>query len=331
MATRFLSGQGLASVNGKFHGLASTLMRCNSIAEMRHLAPLPKDAQELIDRAVVQVGLERLVVAADVMAEIQTFDLPDPLSVMEVFWEREAKIGHAQRVMQPVARGERQMPDRKPTRIPIYATTDDFSFNARVLRASQRVGQPIDTSTVQQATRRVNESIEDAIINGAGLTVDGNEAPGLLNAPGRSSEVISDWSTATGAVILSETLAMIDAAQANNFFGPYNLYVGTTIGNHLNEDFKLEVEGTIRRRLELIEVGGRNLRVRVADRIPANTAVLLQMTSDVIDVIDGQLPTAVSWEDGPGWERFFVVLAFVVPRVKRDYEDKAGIVVGTGP
>lgn len=331
MATRFLSGQGLASVNGKFHGLASTLMRCNSIAEMRHLAPLPKDAQELIDRAVVQVGLERLVVAADVMAEIPTFDLPDPLSVMELYWEREAKIGHAIRVMQPAARGERQMPDRKPNRIPIYATTDDFSFNARVLRASQRVGQPIDTSMVQQATRRVNESIEDAMINGAGLTVDGNEAPGLLNAPGLNSEAISDWNTVSGEVILGEVLAMIDAAQEALYFGPYNLYVGTTIGNALNADFKAESDKTIRQRLEEIEVGGRLLRVRVADRIPANTAVLLQMTSDVVDMVSGQMPTAVSWEDGPGWERFFVVLAFMVPRVKRDYEDRTGIVVGTAP
>lgn len=330
MATRFLSGLALSSAPDKFRGLASTLMRCNSIADMRALAPLPKDAQELIDRAVVQVGLERLVVAADIMSEIPTFDLPDPLSIMELYWEREAKVGHAIRVMQPAARGERQMPDRKPNRIPIYATTDDFSFNARVLRASQRSGQPIDTSMVQQATRRVNESIEDATINGAGLTVDGNEAPGILNAPGANTEILTaSWNTATGEQILADVLRMIDDAQTALYFGPYNLYVGTTYGNALNADFKANSDKTIRQRLEEIEVGGRNLRVRVADRIPTDTVVLLQMTSDVTDMIVGQLPAAVSWEDGPGWERFFVVLAFVIPRVKRDYEDRTGIVIGT--
>ncbi len=321
----FQGGDGAAP-----RGLASTLLRCNSIAEMRHLAPLPKDAQELIDRAVIQVGLDRLVVVADLLAEGLTFPIPDPLSVMEVTWESEALIGHAIRTMQPSARGERQLPDRKIERIPIYATIDDFSFDARLLRASQRAGTPIDISMVAQATRRVNESIEDAAINGAGITVTGNDAPGLLNAPGVNTITLTQtWTTATGAQILGDVLDSADELRDVRRFGPYNIYIPTAYGNAINADFKAESDKTIRMRLEELEYGGRNLRVRVADFLPDDTVVMLQMTSDIIDVITGQQPTAVSWQDGPGWQRFFAIISFMVPRVKVDYDGNSGIVVGT--
>lgn len=321
----FQGGDGAAP-----RGLASTLLRCNSIAEMRHLAPLPKDAQELIDRAVVQVGLDRLVLVSDLLAEGLTFPVPDPLSVMEVTWENEALIGHAIRTMQPSARGERQLPDRKIERIPIYATIDDFSFDARLLRASQRAGTPIDVSMVSQATRRVNEAIEDSAFNGAGITVTGNDAPGVLNHPGVNTETLTaSWDTATGAQMLGDVLDMADTLRDVRRFGPYNLYVPTSYGNALNDDFKAESDKTIRMRLEELSYGGRNLRVRVADMLPDDTVCMLQMTSDIVDMITGQQPTAVSWQDGPGWQRFFAIIAFMIPRVKVDYDGNSGIVVGT--
>jgi hypothetical protein len=321
----FQGGDGAAP-----RGLASTLLRCHSINEMRHLAPLPKDAQELIDRAVVQVGLDRLVLVADLMAEGLTFPIADPLSVMEVTWENEALIGHAIRTMQPSARGERQLPDRKIERIPIYATIDDFSFDSRLLRASQRAGTPIDVSMVAQATRRVNESIEDSAFNGAGITVTGNDAPGVLNAPGVNTETLTaSWVTATGEQMLGDVLDMADELRDVRRFGPYNLYIPTAYGNSINADFKANSDKTIRMRLEELAYGGRNLRVRVADFLPDDTVVMLQMTSDIIDVITGQSPTAVSWQDGPGWQRFFAIISFTIPRVKVDYEGNTGIVVGT--
>lgn len=323
-ATRFLSGEAL----GQSGGLSGVLSTVDSIGELRALNPLPDDAQKLIDRAVVQVGLDRLSIVADIMAEGLVFSLPDPLSVMELQWEKEAKIGHALRTMKPEARGERQLPDREIDRIPIYATIDDFSFNSRLLRASQRAGSPIDTSMASQATRRVNESIEDAAIFGAGFTVAGGEAPGVLSSTSTFA-LTASWDTASGEQILDDVLAGASVLREDRRFGPYNLYVPTSYGNALNADFKAESDKTIRQRLQELVFGGRNLRVREADLLPDDTVVLVQMTSDVVDVVRGQAPTVVSWSDGPGWQRFFAVLAFMVPRVKTDYEGNYGIAVGT--
>jgi hypothetical protein len=328
-----LSGDGLKQAPEQYKSLGNVLLTCESIEELRTLAPLPKDAQEMIDRAVVQVGLERLTIAADVMGSGLTFPLSDPLSVMELYWEEESKAGHAQRTMLPDARGERQIADRSGNRIPIYVTLDDFSFNIRTLRAASRAGAPLDTSHVGQATRRVNESIEDAMINGAGIAVAGNSVPGLMNEGNVNTQAYVDteaWTHAnhSGEDILTDVLNMIDACQSAYHYGPYNLYIPTAYGMEIEKDFKSATSGTTRERLESIQVGGRGLRVAVADRLATDRTILVQMTNDVVDMVVGQEPTVVSWEDGPGWNRYFAVMAFIVPRVKSDYDGNSGICVG---
>lgn len=304
-----------------------------TVGDLRALSPLSENAQKIIDDAVVEVGLDRLTVAADIMAEGLVYPLTDPLSVLEVQWETESKQGGAQRTMHPHARGENNASDRTQHRIPIYLTTDDFSVGVRTLRASARVGNPIDVSAVKQATRRVNEAIEDATWNGAGITVSGNGTYGLLNHPDANAFVYGSglaWDNVskTGQNILDDVLGMIDVQQANKMFGPVNLYVPTKYGNKLNNDFKANGTISILARLQELTVGGRNLRVRVADFLPANKTALVQMTDDVVDMIDGQAPTVIPWTAPDGFTLYWMVMAIQVPRVKSDYDGNSGVVVG---
>lgn len=312
------------------------------VAEMRANSPLPEDAQKLVDQTVVDVGLERLTLAADLLSGGLTFPLTDAMSVLEVQWDVVSKAGSAQRTMHPGARGENQRIDRLPRRIPVYITSDDFSFGVRMLGASRRVGAPLDTSHIAQATRRVNEGIEDAAINGAGLTVTGNDTPGVMNAPsvnvfqfgGTSGQEAWDHLGKTGQQIIDDVLGMIDMAQADHKYGPYNLYVNTTYGNALNRNFSDGVTTfpiTIRQRIEQIVVGGRNIQVKDADRIPADKVALIQMTSDVIDIISGMTPTAVPWVSPDGFTLYWLVMAIQVPRVRADYDGQSGIVIGEMP
>jgi hypothetical protein len=305
-----------------------------SIHELRALSPLPEDAQRIIDGTVVKVGLERLSVVADILAEGLTFNLPNPLSVTEVQWESVSKTGFAIRTMSPEARGEFQLPDRVTHRIPVYLTMDDFSVNIRTLLASRRVGAPLDTFLVEEATRRVNEAIEDAMINGADLQVAGNGTPGLMNDTSANTYAYSagSWTAATGAQILTDVLAMIGILQGAKRYGPYNLYVPTLVGNSLQRNWSDGVTTfpfSIQNRLEQIVAGGRNLRIRVADLLPVDRTVLLQMTSDVVDVIDGQRPTVVPWTSPSGFTLFWCVMAIIIPRIRSaDYEGNSGIVRG---
>lgn len=304
--------------------------------ELRALAPMPDTAQRLFDRVAVEVGLDRLTIVKDLLAAGLTYSLPNWLSVLELYWETQGRSGNAIRTMEPTAREERQLPQRSGKHMPVYCTLDRFSFGPRVLAASQRAGTPLDTTCVGQSIRTVNETIEDQAINGAGLQSGGFTAPGLLNAPNHGTFHYGSgeaWDAAAGGhsgeEILADVLAGIDVLQANRRFGPAHLWVPTTYGNRLNDDFKAFGATTIRQRLEQLIVGGRNLTINVADQLPDDTTILCEMTSDTIDVVVGQEPAVISWLDGAGMERFFMVLACLIVRPKDSYTGQSGIVIGT--
>lgn len=312
-----------------------------SVASLRALSPLSERAQIQVDQAVVNVGMQRLTVVADIMSAGLTYTLTDPLSVTQIEWETRNRVGGAQRTMSPRARGENQMPNRGVGRIPVFVTTDDFQLEIRTLKMSQRVGQPLDLSQIEQATRNVNEAFEDAMINGAtdgsgvAFNVGGYPAPGLLNAPNANTYIYSGggtnaWTNAakTGQQIQDDVQAMADILRADLKFGPYNLYIPADYDAVLNKDFKSATSGTIRERLAKLEFGGRALNIKSADMMPANKTVMVQMTSDVVDIVDGLSPTVFPWTSPDGWTLFWMVMGIQVPRVRSDYDGKSGIVIG---
>lgn len=312
----------------------------------RSLAPLQDKAQVVIDRAVVEVGLQRLTIAADIMAAGLTYNLTDPLSITQLEWNTISKIGAAQRTMTPSARGETQLPVVTPNRLPIYLTTDKFEIDIRTLKMSQRLGTPLDTTVIKQKVRAVNEAIEDAVINGAttldgqDLAVGGYTAKGLLNAANVNTQSLTAaaWTTTpNGTTIFSEVMQMITKLQADKKFGPYRMYVGTQISNTLDTDYSTATNTvtTIRQRLLQIE----SLEaIRTADLLSSgngatpsigNKVILVQMTSDVVDMVVGQPPTVVPWTSLDGFTIHNLIMAIMIPRVRSDAEGNSGICVGT--
>ena len=309
-----------------------------TVEELRAASPLEENAQKIYDKAVTDVGLERLVFAGDILAAGLTFPIPDPLSVMEVQWETQAKVGGAQRTMNPSARGENQLPDRKISTIPVYLTTDDFSLGIRTLKASERVGTPLDVTLAQQAVRRVNEAIEDAAINGAGVTIGQGTTPGVLTAPNANQYQLSvDWTGSGGNVVgttgpsmVQDVLNMIGIEQGDKKYGPYTLYVGTKAGNLLAGDYKVNTTDTIGQRLLMIPG---LTAIKVADQMPGGAtgpqAFMIQMTSDVVDMVTGQAPTIIPWTSNDGFTMFWLVMAIMIPRFRTDYDGNSGIVIAS--
>lgn len=314
----------------------------------RSLAPMQDKAQVVIDRAVVEVGLQRLTIAADIMAAGLVYNLTDPLSISQLEWNSISKVGAAQRTMSPSARTENSMPIVTPNRLPIYLTTDKFEIDIRTLKMSQRIGTPLDTAVIKQKVRSVNEAIEDAVINGAttldgqALAVAGYTAPGLLNAPNANTKTLTAtaWTPATapvGATILAEVQAMISQLQADKKFGPYRLYVGSQISNSLDQDYSTSTNTVTTIRQRLLQLDSLEA-IRTADLLSngngaspsvGNKVILMQMTSDVVDMVVGQPPTVIPWTSLDGFTIHNLVMAIMIPRVRSDYEGNSGIVVGT--
>jgi hypothetical protein len=312
-------------------GLDTRLATFGTLAQFRAATPLPDNAQRMIDDAVVRVGLDRLTIVRRLIERGLTKPLPNWLSVLELYWERISRAGHAQRTMTPGKREERDQVDRTGVTYPIYATVDGTSFDQRIILAAERSDVPLDTEHIEQATRNVNEAIEDAAING-GITVGGNTSPGFLDAPNANAVAYVDneaWDAVghSGDDILTDVLAMATAAKGDGYFGPYELFYPTDYENKLMQDYVAGYPKTIKARLEELQFGGENLRVEVADKLPDDRTILFQATSNVTDVIDGQQPTAVQWQPDPFTFEILVIGCQIV-RVKDDYDGKSGIVTG---
>src|SRR5258708_9776741 len=317
-----------------------------TVGGLRSLSRLSDKAQVLVDKAVVDVGLERLTFVADLLAEGLRFSLPDPLSITQLEWDQESKVGGARRTMLPSSRGENALLDSRHLRLPIYCTIGDFSMNVRLLKMSERVGQPLDVSMVKQETRRVNESIEDAAIFG-GTTLDGQglvdssyTVPGLLTPPGTANTIANsvDWTApnvigTTGPAMVADILAGVTKLNAALKFGPFNLYLSTNASVTIQRQFVQYHPGTIQSMLEGLQFGGRNLRVRVADRMPNAASgqqwALVQMTDDVVEIVDGQAPTVVPYTSLDGWTLYWMVLGIMIPRIRADYNGNSGICIGS--
>ena len=304
----------------------------------RALAPLPEDSQKVFDNSVIKVGLDRLTLMQDVISAGLTYNLTDPLSVTQLSWMASNKVGNARRVMSPETRGENFLPDILPYNLPIYLTIAQFELDIRTLRQSQRVGLPLDTAGIESATRAVNEAMEDAFINGATtldgqqLAVNGYSAPGIVNAPNAETQALTAaaWdATTVGTTIFAEIQAMIAKLVANKKYGPYRLYVPTTVGAFLSGDYDTTNPSVGLTILERVGKIPGLQAIRTADMLPATKVVLVQMTSDVLDVVTGQQPTVIPWTSVSGFTFFNMVMAIMIPRVKQDYNSKTGIVIGT--
>lgn len=297
----------------------------------RSASPLPRDAQVLFDNALLRVGRSRLAIVEDMIAAGMTFALPNWWGVPVLSWKTINETGSVRRTMIPKARGERFIGDLGDRYLPIYCTWGDFSFDARTLAAAERAGYGIDTAHAEQVTRRINEALEDQALNGADLQVTdengSHTAPGFLTNPANTFTYASGeaWDVVghTGEEIVADIMGGIDVLQADKRFGPYRLYVPTTYWTKLGADYKSATSGTILERINAMGV-----EVRAADQLPANKTLLLEMQSDVADVVMGQTPTMISWSDENDWERYFVVMAAMVVRVKQTYTSQQGWAVG---
>jgi hypothetical protein len=304
--------------------------------QFRALAPLPEKAQVVLDNAVVKVGLDRLTVAAAIINAGLVYNLTDPLSVTQLEWYAQSKAANAFRSMSPESRNENYLTDLLQSRLPIYLTKAQFDLDIRSLRMSQRVGMPLDTSLISEGTRAVNESIEDATINGTqtldgqDLAVAGYKAPGLLNAPNHLSATLSAvaWGMVSpvASTIFQDVQGGLAALRANKKYGPYYMFVPTAIGGVLDNDYGVSSPGvSINERLSKIN----GLTIETADLMPPNKVVIVQMTDDVVDMVVGQRPTVIPWTSVSGFTFHNMIMAIMIPRVRSDYNGKSGIWVGT--
>lgn len=314
---RFIDSQGASCVlnasGEKVHTNAPALLRY--------------DEWKDIDRRVIAVATQRLVGIADLIGRGLTHSLGS-IGVTVAQWERSSDMTEAEADMSGISKGEEDTPAFELQYVPVPIIHKDFRVNIRRLEASRRMGEAIDTVASDIASRRVAEKSEDMLFAGLPIQVDGGTIYGYTTHPHRNTVDLTlawDDPSITGQEIVADVEAMLASARADNYYGPFELYIPGTYEGVLDRDYAYASgdNRTIRQRImQLSGIAG----ITVADRLADDNVLLIQMTSDVVDLAIARDVNTVQWQVDGGMQERFKVMAVWVPRIKSDFDGKSGIV-----
>lgn len=302
-----------------------------SPAELRTADVLRKDEWKAFDEALIEEGTLRLRVIAALVAAGLTIPVSNAMGKTILEWERVKDMNPAIVSLSGVDRSEDDRLDFDLDSIPLPITHKDFNLNLRTLAASRERGESLDTMQARVAGRLVAEMLEYMAFNG-GPQFGGKVIYGLLNHPDRnivdfdSNELWTDAGK-DGAGILKDVLNMIKAAENDRFYGPYRLFIPSAYSTPLDEDFKANSDLTIRQRLLQID---RLQGIDTCDQQAANNVSLVQMTRDVVSVVDGENLQSVQWDIEGGFQVRFKAFAIQVPLIRSTSVTKANTTYSVG-
>lgn len=289
---------------------------------------LRKDEWKLFDDKVVEVARQRLVGVGDLLSRGLRLPVANALGITRVEWETVTDMEDAEINMAGITEGEKDRVEFTLTGVPLPIIHKDFSINIRALEASRNLGQSLDTTQAALAARLVSERTEQMLFDGvAAIKMGGSTILGYKTATNRNTGSITDWSLSgtTGETILDEVLAIMLALQTDNMYGPYGLYVPIDYFNKLLDDFKANSDKSILTRL--LETPDLEF-IKISRNLPgggSGQVMMVQLTSDVVDMVDGMQPTMLQWESNGGMKINFKIMAIMVPRMKSDADSQSGI------
>lgn len=294
-------------------------LRINASALLRY------DEWKDIDRTVIESGLQRMPAINDLRSRGLTHPLGSIGQTVSM-WETLSDMTEAGVAMSAITRGEKDTPSYGQSSVPVPIVFKEFSVELRRLEASRRFGAGLDVLGASIAGRLVGEKSEKMLFQGAGVQVDGATIYGYINHPNRNTvDLAEQWDNpaTTGQDIVEDVQAMLAAARADRYFGPYVLYIPGTYEGRLDDDYRDNDTRTIRSRI--MALSGISA-IQVCDFLPDDNVVLVQMTRDVVDLAIAQDITTVQWSIQGGMQEEFKVMAVWVPRIKADADGRSGVV-----
>jgi len=296
---------------------------------LRPLTTLRKDEWIQFDAAVVRVARQRLNALQDLISRGLIVKIPNAMGVTVVQHETMNEMIAASVSMDGITRGKADRVLFSLVSTPLPIIHEDFWLSARALAAGRKIGAPLDTTMVEQATIQVVEKMEDLLLNGIS-TADvfgfGSSTATLYGYTTRANRntvsIGTNWDVETGTNIIADVKSALNALHTDRMFGPYMVYVPSAYWVALMDDFKAHSDKTILQRIK--EVPG-VLDVKPCDLLSANNVLIVQLTSDVVDMLDGIRPMVVYWSDEGGMRLHFKVMAIYAPRVKVDYDNRSGV------
>lgn len=289
-------------------------------------ATLRKDEWKQYDQAVIQVTQERLIGIADLNSRGLTYSIPSGMGKTVLEYEDATDINDATMNMDGLVRGTNDQPEWVLKYLPLPIVHADFQLNMRQLEASRNTGAPLDTVIAQMKARKVAEKLESMLFMGSSsYAFGGGTIYGYTDHPNRNTYTLNThWndSGATGSTILADVLGMKQKLVGDGYYGPYVVYIPTNYETKLDDDFKANSDLTVRQRI--LQIGGIQ-DIKVADMLTGDNVVMVQMTSDVVRMVNGLPITTLQWDEQGGLVTNFKIMTIQVPQIRATSEGDCGI------
>jgi len=324
--------------------LISNLQAQGIYSPVFNATTLVRDQWKLIDQVVGKESRKRLSAWAD-LAAANTFGGFNGMSKTILETDAMSDSGEAMVDMDGLTEGRNDSPLYARNGLPLCITHSDFYIGRRELEVSRTSGTPLDLAKAEHAGRVVAETVEKTVIGvETGLTYGDStdyartsQVYGYTNHPSRNTKTDLTAPTAVGwtpETTLNEVLTMRQLLYADNFTGPYVLYVSSDWDQYLDGDYYAKATSgmvaptqTLRQRLEQVN----NITaVKTLDFFTDTfSMVMIQMTSDVARAVLGMDITTLQWESVGGMRINFKVMCIMVPQVRSTYSGKCGICHGS--
>lgn len=305
-------------------------VKYKTIRVANETATLGVEEWRRIDTAVTETAYTELRIVNDLVGAGLVENI-DGMGTPALSYQTEGDITGAKMSMRGLREAEKDRPEYGIATIPIPIIHKDTSIDLRELANTRRIGRPIDLTMIRKMTRKCAELADDFVIGNVSFSWAQNVAYGIRNFPYRITKVMTN-PTAPGYTPDVTVAEVVDMRQSliNKFRrGPYRLYLSSDWEPYMDLDYSGAYNGgTLRERLGKL---GRISSIETIDNMTGFQMIMIQMTSDVIEVVVGLSFRAVEWQSGDGMEHFIKILGIIVPRIRVDQANNVGIAHGTAP
>lgn len=301
------------------------------VVRAQHNATLRKDEWIELDSRVRDVAYPQLRFYSDLRSMVPAKNLVGGIANILLQTQQMGDISGAQIGMSPVRKSERDLLEFTTVTTPLPIIYKHFFIDGRELEASRRRGEGLNTITARKMARKCAEEVEDRATGvAASFSYGGGTLYGLTNYTNRNTVVITaptavGW---TGDTLLGEVLDMVQAAQDDDFDGPFVLYYSRSWSRYLGEDFSpAKGQNTVLQRLEATpEIGAGN--VRRLNRLTGYQLVLVAMQEDVVRPIVGMEIQTVQYPYTDPFVFEFGVMCMLLTEFQSSPDGDTGVVHG---
>lgn len=294
---------------------------------------LRRDEWKALDDAVMGVSEKRLGGIQDLIDKNLIYNLGDAFGTTVLEWHDVSDALEAEMTMDGVHRSKNDRVKYQVNYLPIPIIHVDYELNLRFLAASRKMGNPMDTTLAERASRKIWEYMEDMLFTDKTYSYGEkddrvrNTIYSYTNFPDRNLLKLSlawDNSAKTGQMIIADVQAMKKKSMSKHKYGPWFLYIPANYETAIDEDYDSTTPGTtIRERI--LKIGGIE-QIKVSDTLADDNVLLVQMTPDNVRLVRGLGIQNVQWDTEGKFINKNKVLTIQVPQIRSDQEGNCGIV-----